>query len=147
MARRLTTGGVGLLAGAAAGLLLAPKSGKETREDLRRGMGKIRSSAQSGLERINRELDSQINQLQDLARDLKGEAAAGVKSAVNEAELLRKDIRVVLADWSRLGGDAKVTANRNSRQLMAGGKRMAAELKRLVAGLSQSAKARMQKEK
>ena len=74
---------VGLLLGAAAGILLAPKSGKETRQD-------IKKAAESGLEHVNQAAKT-------TAKFVKREVAE-VKEKVNAIKANKKHPKETLAE-------------------------------------------------
>lgn len=68
---------IGALAGAAAGILLAPKSGKETRKDIKDGAEnlakKSKGLVEKGVDEVKGVLERGKESVEDLADDVKAE--------------------------------------------------------------------------
>jgi gas vesicle protein len=77
---------LGVVAGAIAGVLFAPKSGKETREDIKDETKKLAHSAEAELKKLEGEIASKLKS---------SKLAATVKK---EAEQIIKEIREALGD-------------------------------------------------
>ena len=60
---------VGAVAGFIAGVLLAPKSGKETREDIKRKAQSVTEASKEGLNRAGEEIKEGGRRLKDIADD------------------------------------------------------------------------------
>jgi gas vesicle protein len=81
--------GIGATLGAAAGILLAPKSGKETREDIAAGAKEVIDQVKDQVEEVGKVLKKEMND-EELSKDIKTvtkkvEAKAkDVKSKVNK---------------------------------------------------------------
>jgi len=81
--------GIGATLGAAAGILLAPKSGKETREDIAAGAKEVIDQVKDQVEEVGKVLKKEMND-EELSKDIKAvtkkvEAKAkDVKSKVNK---------------------------------------------------------------
>lgn len=89
-----------LIAGAAgyvAGLLTAPKSGRETREDIMHAANRAKTDAEKSL----KSLHSQLNDLLDDAKvrqsDLRGKARDELDSAMKGAEKAKQKARDILS--------------------------------------------------
>ena len=78
----IATFGVGLLVGAAAGVLFAPKSGEETREDLSKRVDDLMSKGKD----IQGEVTHSLEAARDRAMDVAGEAREKVAEVAGEAK-------------------------------------------------------------
>lgn len=105
-------------AGFLAGLLTAPKSGKETRDDLRHATGKGLTEAEKELKKLHTELNDLLDQakaskdklgvraqkeldgLMDKAKDTK-EKAREMLSAVHEGDAEDKDLRQAIKEANK----------------------------------------------
>lgn len=56
---------IGSIAGVAIGLLMAPKSGQEMRDELKHEVDEILEEGRQATEQRRRELENQLNQLRD----------------------------------------------------------------------------------
>lgn len=114
--KKLAIGGaIAAAAGYVAGVLTAPKSGKETRQDLRDAADKGWSEAEKDLKKLHTELDKTIREaksgkdkasdktkkeldsLLEKAKDTK-EKAREVLSAVHEGDVEDKDLKRAIKD-------------------------------------------------
>ena len=81
--------GVGILAGAIAGILLAPKSGKETREDIKKYLHEMKDKIAEKLEKTGAVTQEKYLQVSN-------EVVAGYKAAkkisAEEAKKIKKDL-------------------------------------------------------
>ena len=73
------------IAGYITGILTAPKSGKETREDIKETAMSAKAEAEKQLKKLHSELDVLISRGTDRAGQLKTEAKADIESAVSKA--------------------------------------------------------------
>lgn len=115
-AKRLAIGAaVAGAAGFLAGLLTAPKSGRETREELKNSAGKTANDVEAQLKNLHKELADlldetrvkgeelngktkrEFNSLADLAKDSKAKAQVVLESA-KKGELNDKDLKKAIAD-------------------------------------------------
>jgi len=89
--------GVGVIVagivGYVAGILTAPKSGKETRQDIKNEAMKIKGEAEKKLKELHTELDKLITEAQGKIGDLK--SAAG--KALQAAEEAKTKVKVILS--------------------------------------------------
>src|SRR6185312_10792916 len=92
---------VGAVLGAVAGILLAPKSGKETREDIKRNVKGTYHDFQQRLETMSDEMGGRVENLKAAAKDLKGEAKEESQELVRRAEVLKQDLRISAGTWPR----------------------------------------------
>src|SRR5689334_17575507 len=116
--KRVAIGGaIAASAGYVAGLLTAPKSGKQTRQDLKDRAERSRADAEKELKKLHTDLDKTIKQAKsstdkagkDLvtkAKDTK-EKAREVLSAIHEGDAEDKDLRKAIKDANAALGHLK----------------------------------------
>lgn len=80
------TGAVGVLVGFIAGVLLAPKSGKETREDLKRRGEAMKDASMRGYENVSEQVKEGSHKLKDLAEDTVSHFKRNSEEAKDEVE-------------------------------------------------------------
>lgn len=109
--KRIAVGGaLAAIAGYVAGLLTAPQSGKETRQDIRAAADRSRQEAEKDLKRLHTELDKvlaeaklqgedlskktqkELSELIDKAKDTK-EKAREMLSAIHEGDAEDQDLK------------------------------------------------------
>lgn len=97
--KRTAAIGTILIAGAGyvAGLLTAPKSGRETRKDLRRAAQKAKTEAERKLKQAYSELNKMLDEASALAQKSKGKAADELEKARFQAEKIRQKTRELLS--------------------------------------------------
>jgi gas vesicle protein len=83
--------------GYVAGILTAPKSGKETRQDLQNAVSKARSEAEKKLKHLNTELNDLIGQAKTRGVQLTGTAKSQLSSAVSTAQKAKDKVRTLLS--------------------------------------------------
>lgn len=89
-----------LVAGAAgyvAGILTAPKSGKETRKDIKTTADKTVSSAEKQLKRTHTELNDLLDEAKKRGKDLKGKSKAQFDEASSTATTAKEKLREVIS--------------------------------------------------
>src|SRR5688572_25193817 len=96
--RNIAIGGV-VLAGASylAGILTAPKSGKQTRKDLKVAARKAKIDAEHKLKKAHSELNDVVDNLSKEATKLKGKAADELKEALAKAKVVKQKARELLS--------------------------------------------------
>jgi gas vesicle protein len=132
----------GALVGAAAGVLLAPKSGKQTREEIK---GKVKGTYQDiqlRLENMSDEVSGRVDSLREAAKDLKGEAREESQELIRRAEVLKQDLRISATNMARSGVNTKDVAVKEVKQLLGEGSSVMNELERVTRHLAGSAKAK-----
>jgi gas vesicle protein len=97
----LLAGAVGYLAG----ILTAPKSGKETREDIKNAATKAKTEAEKKLKEVHSELNTRINDLKDKGSELSGKAKDEFSELMDKARSAKEKVREVLS--SLHDGDAE----------------------------------------
>lgn len=84
-------------AGYVAGLLTAPKSGRQTRKDVRRAALKAKTEAERTLKTAHSDLGDLLNETAEFAKTLKGKAADELEKAKSQAEKVRQKSRELLS--------------------------------------------------
>jgi len=87
---------VAAAAGYVAGILTAPKSGKETRADIRQAAERTRSQAERDLKKLHTELTTLMNQAQRDAETFKGKAREELDQTLKAGMGIREKAREVL---------------------------------------------------
>ena len=131
---------IGILAGAVAGVLMAPKSGKETQADIKRKVKATADDVQSRLMSMTDEVTGHVDHLKAAAKDLKGEARLESQDLIKRAEVLKQDLRISSANLAKNGARTKDDAMKNVKHLMAEGAEVMKELERVTKSLAGSAK-------
>lgn len=84
---------LGAAAGVVAGLLTAPKSGKETRQDIKKKAGEVRGSAERRLKDAHKELDKVAADAKARAKNLQGKAKDEMDALAGKADVLRGRVK------------------------------------------------------
>jgi gas vesicle protein len=84
-------------AGYIAGILTAPKSGKETRKDIKNAAQQAWSEGEKQLKRAHTELTVQLNQAREKAAKLKGDAKKQFDETVARAQAAKERARKTLS--------------------------------------------------
>lgn len=89
--------GLGILIGAAAGvvtgLLTAPKSGKETREDIKNKAGDLKGSAERKLKDAHKELGKLSDEVKAKGKGLQGKAKEEIDELSAKADELKERVK------------------------------------------------------
>lgn len=81
---------LGTIAGIITGILAAPKSGKETRDDIKKKATEARGSAERKLKDAHKELGKISDEMQKRAKDLKGKAKDEATELGKKADELKE---------------------------------------------------------
>ena len=84
-------------AGYVAGILTAPKSGKETRKDIKDTAIKAKHEAEKKLKELHSELDKLLNEAKNGAKKLKKGTAEEFATVVTKAQFAKQKAREVLS--------------------------------------------------
>jgi gas vesicle protein len=99
---------IGVATGYIAGILTAPKSGKETREDIKSGASKVRVEAEKQLKKLHSDLSGLIKEAevhrkklslkarQELDKAIQDVEDPNLKAAVEEAKKAKKNLSAYL---------------------------------------------------
>lgn len=80
-----------------AGVLTAPKSGKETRKDIKQAARKAKLEAERKLKQAHSELTLVIDEASMRVKESKSKADAGLQKAIDAAESVRQKTREILS--------------------------------------------------
>jgi gas vesicle protein len=84
-------------AGYVAGILTAPKSGKETRADIKNAAIAGKAEAEKQLKQLHTQLATLLNQAKEEAAGLKGKAQNDLNDAMDKAKKAKDKARVILS--------------------------------------------------
>lgn len=102
----LAKGGVlGVLVGAIAGLLLAPKSGKETRKDIKDAAIKANKEAEKKLKELHTELNGVSKTAVAKAETLKGKAQAELSELGKRADFTKDKVGELISSVREFEAD------------------------------------------
>ena len=83
--------------GYAVGVLTAPKSGKETRQDIKNAATKAKTEAEKKLKVLHSELNSKLSQAGEKGASLKGKAKTDFDKVVAKADEAKQKVRTILS--------------------------------------------------
>jgi len=100
---------MGAMVGAVTALLLAPKSGQETQEELREGaqrirdgagerFGELRGNVEDGYERARTEIGDRVESARDTVRDRRHRTEEALKAGKDAASQARSDLEQRVAE-------------------------------------------------
>ena len=84
-------------AGYVAGILTAPKSGKETRQDIKDAAVKARTEADKTLKKLNAELGELIDKGKIKAQNLNESAKKQLANLLSQAQFAKEKVRVLIS--------------------------------------------------
>ncbi|MFO0971582.1 MAG: YtxH domain-containing protein [Candidatus Saccharimonadales bacterium] len=87
---------LGAVAGVVTGLLTAPKSGKETREDIKNKAGEIKGSAERKLKEAHKELGKLSDEAKLKAKELQGKAKEETEELGKKADELKERVKAAI---------------------------------------------------
>jgi len=88
---------VGVVAGFLTGILTAPKSGQETRADIKQTANNVKREAEKKLKELSSELNELIGKGQKLAKEQGTKAKAGLDVALERAQEAQQKVKVVIS--------------------------------------------------
>jgi gas vesicle protein len=98
---------VAALAGYVAGILTAPKSGKETRQDIKDTASKGFTEAERHLKQLHTELSSLLDDAGVKAAETKGKAKTEVEELIGHAKIIKEKARTALSSFHEGESDDK----------------------------------------
>ncbi len=87
---------IAAIGGYVAGILTAPKSGKETRQDIKNSAVKAKTDAEKKLKELNSELNAMIETGKEKAKNLKSSAKKEMDLAIEGAQKAKESARQAL---------------------------------------------------
>lgn len=107
-AKRLAIGAVlAGVAGYVAGILTAPKSGKETREDIKTAAERGMAEAEKQLKRLHTQMNDVIAQAKEKVLTLRGSAEKDLQNAIDKAAVAKEKARDLLSALHEGGAEDK----------------------------------------
>src|SRR5687767_3218278 len=94
-------------AGYIAGLLTAPKSGKETREDIKEGVEHGMAEAEKRLKQLHTQMADTIGLAKEKAETLKGAAKNDLQGAIDKTTVVKEKARELLSALHEGGAEDK----------------------------------------
>ncbi len=85
------------IAGYVAGVLTAPKSGKETRADIKNTANQARMEAEKRLKEVHSELSKALSDMKTKGDELKGKAKEEFSAGMDKAKAAKEKVREVLS--------------------------------------------------
>ncbi|MFZ1249305.1 MAG: YtxH domain-containing protein [Candidatus Saccharimonadales bacterium] len=95
------------IAGYVAGLLTAPKSGKETREDIKVKANETYTAAEKELKKLHTELGDVLTDAGDKLAELRGKGQKSLDEAVSKGKTAKEKAREMLSSLHDGGADDK----------------------------------------
>lgn len=83
--------------GYAVGLLTAPKSGRETRKELKKAAQKAKTEAEKNLKKAQTELTELLDEINDKAKKSTGKAKDELEKLTEQAKVVRQKTRELLS--------------------------------------------------
>ena len=121
---------VGVIVGGIAALLLAPKSGKETQDDIKLRAKKMAKDSNIRMVEVQAELDGRIDNLKVAARNLRGDAYEESQRLITRAEVIKNDLRDSADRLATSSKVAKQGASIDAKRLITEGQAVLDELAR-----------------
>ena len=88
---------IAAVAGFAAGILTAPKSGKETRKDIKDVAVKTTKEAENKLKQLHTELNDLIDEATEKGKEFQGKAKDQYQEAVDKSKVAKQKAREILS--------------------------------------------------
>ena len=128
---------VGLAAGFAAGILLAPRSGKDTRNDIRRKGQSALDDLVANVTQMGDELIGRIEKLEHAAGEMGDEYKADTQELMHRAEALKQDLQSSAINLAKSVGASKAQAMISAKRLVIEGNGVMEELEKATKKLLQ----------
>lgn len=87
---------LGAIAGVIAGFLTAPKSGKETRDDIKKKANEVKGTAERKLKDAHKELGKLSDEAKNKAKDLQGKAKDELDELTKKADEMRNQVKTAI---------------------------------------------------
>jgi len=94
-------------AGYVAGILTAPKSGKETRQDIKEAAEHGMAEAEKQLKKLHTQLNDVLGEAREKATTLKGAAQKDLQEAINKTNSVKEKARELLSALHEGGAEDK----------------------------------------
>lgn len=134
---------VGLVVGFVAGILLAPKSGQETRDEIKQRTKRMWGDARDQAVKMQEQLGSRVDKLKQVAGELGGQAKEESRALLARADTMKTKLREftqVVAEGNRRTKNEAMTS---AKQLAKEGSGLIKELELATKRLMSEAKAKI----
>ncbi|HSX14611.1 MAG TPA: YtxH domain-containing protein [Candidatus Saccharimonadales bacterium] len=135
----------GFLIGLIAGILLAPKSGKETRDDIRRKTQDFTGDVAKNASKMQHQIGDKVEVLREVAKDLGVEARQQSQGLIARAEVMKQDLRASTKTLAQSGKQTKDTTLASIRLMMDEGAALMNELEQVTKELMRAAKSKLRR--
>ena len=98
-------GVIGVLIGAIGGILFAPKSGKETRKDIKEAAHKANSEAEAKLKQLHGELMEKVAEAKQMAAEYTGKAKDEIEDLQKRAEFTKQQVSELISSVREFEAD------------------------------------------
>ncbi len=88
---------IGVVLGAIGGILFAPKSGKETRQDIKDAALKANKEAEAKLKKLHTELGDKADEAKKMAEEYKGKAKTELNELGQRAEFAKQKVSELIS--------------------------------------------------
>lgn len=123
---------LGAVTGAVAGLLLAPKSGEETRADIIKAVHKGNTELAKATHTAQKELGKRADELKKVIQDLGGKLDGDAKELLVQAQQYKADLVKKTAEIVASGKELSESANKDARKLIDDGMKLAGQLDKII---------------
>jgi gas vesicle protein len=113
------------VAGYVAGILTAPKSGKETRQDIKNKANDTYVAAEKQLKKLHTELSGLLDDANDALSKLKGKSGEELSKAIQKSQVAKQKTREILSSLHE-GGE---TGDKDLQKAISDAKKSIAHLK------------------
>lgn len=131
---------IGLALGLVGGILLAPQSGKDTQEDIKRRARGMMGDAGKRVDKLQNQLGERVEKLKAVAKDLGEEAREESQSLIARAEVMKQDLRASTKNIGETSRGAKDETLASVSLMMDQGATLMHELESATKRLLKSAK-------
>lgn len=137
---------LGIVIGLIGGVLLAPKSGKETQADIKRRAKGLMGDTTEQVGKLSDQLGAKVEKLKAVAKDLGEEAREESQSLIARAEVMKQDLRSSTKTLGQASRGAKDETLSSVRQIIDEGATLMNELEGATKRLVHSAKTKLSRE-
>lgn len=99
--------GLAAVAGYLAGILTAPKSGKETRQDIKDATERSVAEAEKQLKKLHTQMNDALGQAKEKVAELKGTAQKDMQAAIEKTNAAKQKARELLSALHEGGAEDK----------------------------------------
>jgi gas vesicle protein len=132
----------GTLVGMLAGVLIAPKSGSETRAALKRRSRRLADDLNNRVDQLSYDLGQRVGALREVADDMTADVRERSGELITKAENLKQDLQTSATKLADNGTKAKAEVSTDVKRLISEGSDVMNELENLTRDVIARAKQR-----